>query len=85
MSTSPDSLPRASSIKNFCSRYGMNPSTYYRRLKRGLVPPPRKIGTTSRILIEDEEVWLERLRAGDLAEEVDTQRLVAGRSVTTAG
>ncbi len=85
MSTNPDSLPRASSIKSFCSRYEMHPSTYYRRLKRGLVPPPRKIGTASRILAEDEEAWLEHLRAGDLAEEVDTQRLVVGRSVAIVG
>jgi hypothetical protein len=45
----------------------MDRSIFYRRAKLGLVPRYRKLGRHSVILDEDETVWLDRLKNGELA------------------
>ena len=53
---------KAITIADFCSKYQIHRSTFYRNLKRGLMPPIIKIGKGSRILFEDEQAWLEKHR-----------------------
>jgi len=60
----PQNAP-ASTIANFCSRYGIHKSTFYRNLGRGLMPRVLKVGSASRILYEDEQAWLNSQRGTD--------------------
>ena len=48
----------AYTIADFCAKYNIHRSTFYRNLKRGLLPPVIKLGTATRILAEDEQAWL---------------------------
>lgn len=63
-------LPLSSTIRQFCDRYNINPATYYRRVKKGLAPPYKKIGRSSLILEEDERQWREQVRNGELGADV---------------
>lgn len=56
-------LPCASSIRDFCLKYNIDRSTFYRNRKKGLMPPTVKIGTATRILREDEQAWLQANRS----------------------
>ena len=58
--------PTAITIAQFCAKYNVHRATFYRNLKRGLMPPIIKIGTATRILVEDEMAWLERVRTGGI-------------------
>jgi predicted DNA-binding transcriptional regulator AlpA len=49
-------------IQQFCEKYQIHASTYYRGVKSGAMPPYIKIGNVSRILISDETAWLEQQR-----------------------
>ena len=60
----PQNAP-ASTIAQFCTRYGIHRSTFYRNLKRGVMPPVVKLGSASRILYEDEQTWLASQRGTD--------------------
>ena len=48
----------ASTIAQFCARYNIHRSTFYRNVGRGLMPRVVKIGSASRILYHDEQCWL---------------------------
>ena len=50
--------PIALPVDEFCSKYRIHRSTFYRNLKKGLMPPIVKIGNSTRILSEDELAWL---------------------------
>ena len=52
----------ALTVAQFCAKYGVHRSTFYRNRKRGLMPPVIKIGSATRILVEDEKAWLEKMR-----------------------
>jgi predicted DNA-binding transcriptional regulator AlpA len=52
----------AYTIAEFCQKYAIHRSTFYRNLKRGLMPPVIKLGAATRILAEDERAWLFALR-----------------------
>ena len=54
--------PTAITIAQFCAKYNVHRATFYRNLKRGLMPPIIKIGTATRILPDDEAAWLSRQR-----------------------
>jgi hypothetical protein len=58
-----DHLPIATTVRKFCRKYDIDPSTYYRGAKAGSMPPGVKIGGATRILIEDEQTWLKAVRA----------------------
>ncbi len=64
----------SSSVIDFCKRHGFTPCTYYRQLKKGNMPPLRHIGGSSRILDDEEQGWLERVKAGETA---DTAKEIA--------
>ena len=51
---------RAITIAEFCRKYGIHRSTFYRNAKAGHMPPFVKIGAATRILVEDEQAWLQR-------------------------
>jgi predicted DNA-binding transcriptional regulator AlpA len=53
----------ALTVAEFCDKYRINRSTYYRNAKGGRMPPAVKIGHSTRILVEDEEAWLDALRS----------------------
>ena len=55
--------PNAYTVAQFCAKYKVHRSTFYRNLKRGLMPPVIKIGSSTRILREDEEAWIESAKA----------------------
>jgi len=58
----PEKARTAYTIAEFCQKYKVHRSTFYRNLKRGLMPPVVKIGSATRILAEDEEAWLHAQR-----------------------
>ena len=60
----------AYTVAQFCAKYNVHRSTFYRNLKRGLMPRVIKIGSSTRILREDEEAWLSRQRQPNPPEEV---------------
>ena len=65
----------ACTVAQFCAKYKVHRSTFYRNLKRGLMPPVIKIGWSTRILREDEEAWLSRERQPNPPEEVRSRAL----------
>lgn len=54
----------ASSIKDFCRRYGIAETTFHNWQHKGIGPKTIKIGGTVRITDEDEREWLEKARNG---------------------
>ncbi|MBK5965886.1 hypothetical protein CCR95_17835 [Thiocystis minor] len=54
--------PTAMTIADFCTKYNIHRSTFYRNVKTGLMPPIIKVGTATRILVEDEQAWLSAQR-----------------------
>lgn len=52
----------ASTVADFCHRYNIHRATYYRNAKLGKMPPAIKVGSMTRILAEDEAVWLAQQR-----------------------
>ena len=56
-----DSNYSAISITEFCKRYNISVSTYYRNIDD--MPNTVLIGKHPRILLNDEKAWLERLIA----------------------
>jgi len=61
----------AITIADFCSKYKVHRSTFYRNLKRGVMPRVTKIGSASRILYEDERSWLDRQHASEKSKEAE--------------
>ena len=57
--------PMAITVAEFCRKYQIHRSTFYRNAKRGAMPPIVKIGSASRILYDDEQRWLSTLRGED--------------------
>lgn len=57
--------PMAITVAEFCHKYQIHRSTFYRNAKRGSMPPIVKIGSASRILYDDEQRWLSTLRGED--------------------
>ena len=55
-------VPTALTVAQFCAKYNVHRSTFYRNLARGSMPPIVKIGSATRILVEDEADWLSRQR-----------------------
>lgn len=53
----------ALTIAEFCNKYRIDRSTYYRNAKSGRMPPAIKIGHATRILVEDEQSWIESQRS----------------------
>jgi len=51
-----------STVADFCNRYGIHRSTYYRNAKRGRMCAAIKVGGSTRILTEDEQAWLAKQR-----------------------
>ena len=47
-------------VQGFCNRYGIDPSTFYRR--RDLMPRTIMVGKANRILASDEAEWLQKRR-----------------------
>ncbi|MFE8034645.1 hypothetical protein [Thiohalocapsa marina] len=62
--------PTSSSILDFCDRYHIDKSTFYRRLED--MPRTIRVGGQQRILGADEKAWIERLQA-----EADARRTAA--------
>ena len=56
----------ALTIADFCAKYRINRATYYRNAKVGRMPRSIKVGSATRILIEDEAAWLAKQRAAGL-------------------
>jgi predicted DNA-binding transcriptional regulator AlpA len=50
--------PTAMTIADFCTKYNIHRSTFYRNVKTGQMPPIIKVGSATRILVEDEQAWL---------------------------
>ena len=48
----------AYTIAEFCTKYSIHRSTFYRNAKAGTMPPVVKLGTATRILVDDEQAWL---------------------------
>ena len=48
----------AYTIAEFCRKYAIHRSTFYRNLKRGSMPPVIEVGAATRILAEDEQAWV---------------------------
>jgi hypothetical protein len=44
-------------IRDFCTRYSISRATFYRGLRRGLMPRAVKLGSRTFILIRDLHVW----------------------------
>jgi excisionase family DNA binding protein len=59
----------ALTIAEFCQKLNIHRSTFYRNVKKGLMPPIIKVGSATRILVEDEQAWLctQRQRASEYA------------------
>lgn len=53
----------ALTIRDFCDKYRIHRVTFYRNARRGLMPRTVKIGSSTRILAEDVDAWLEAQRA----------------------
>ena len=53
-------------IADFCRKYQIDRSTYYRNAKLGRMPAGIKVGSATRILISDEEAWLAKQRESAL-------------------
>lgn len=53
-----DSTRNAMTVSEFCDKYRIHRTTYYRNARRGRMPPITKIGGSSRILGIDEDVWM---------------------------
>ena len=60
----------AITIAEFCDWYRIHRATYYRNAKRGRMPRAIKIGSSTRILTEDLDTWLEAQRSNALQQEV---------------
>jgi predicted DNA-binding transcriptional regulator AlpA len=52
----------AMTVAEFCGKYHIDDSTYYRNVRKGRMPHPIKVGGATRILIEDEQQWLANQR-----------------------
>ncbi|MCU0833704.1 MAG: helix-turn-helix domain-containing protein [Chromatiaceae bacterium] len=52
------SFARSCSVKEFCARWGIHETTYYRR--RADMPRTIKVGGQLRITESDEQEWLRR-------------------------
>lgn len=52
----------ALTIAEYCQKYHIHRSTFYRNVKKGLMPPIIKVGNATRILVEDEQAWLSAQR-----------------------
>lgn len=48
----------AYTIAEFCQKYHIHRSTFYRNVKTGQMPPIIKVGAATRILVDDEQAWL---------------------------
>ena len=60
----------AITVVDFCAKYRINRSTYYRNVKLGRMPPAIKVGAATRILISDEQEWLRKQRQDCILQEV---------------
>ena len=49
-------------VSEFCEKYRIHRTTYYRNEKKGRMPKSIKIGSQTRILAHDEEEWLDNQR-----------------------
>ena len=49
-------------VAEFCDKYRIDRTTYYRNAKAGLMPVAIKIGGARRILVSDEQAWLAQQR-----------------------
>ena len=58
----------AMTVADFCHKYQIDRSSYYRNAKLGRMPPAIKVGGSTRILLAEEEAWLAKQR-GARAEE----------------
>ena len=67
LKTTRDDRPRATTIADFCDRYSISKVTFWRRAKKGLTPPVRRIGKSCFILVDEEAAWLERVKNNELA------------------
>jgi predicted DNA-binding transcriptional regulator AlpA len=52
----------ALTVAEFCAKYHIHRSTYYRNAKLGCMPPAIKVGKATRILTSDEQAWLANQR-----------------------
>jgi predicted DNA-binding transcriptional regulator AlpA len=59
----------AMTVAEFCDKYLIDRSSYYRNAKLGRMPAAIKVGGSTRILLEDEQAWLAKQR-GTSAQEV---------------
>jgi len=55
----PQLLDKAEVCRLFGGTRPLNPSTIYRQIKQGLIPPPIKVGGSSRWLREEYEAALQ--------------------------
>ena len=55
-------------VAEFCDKYRIDRSSYYRNVKIGRMPPAIKVGGSTRILIEDEQAWLAKQRRANAQE-----------------
>ena len=56
-------------VAEFCGKYNINRATYYRNAKLGRLPTAIKVGGSTRILLCDEQEWLEKQRASGALQE----------------
>ena len=59
----PNQTVMALTVAEFCDKYRIHPATYYRNVKRGSMPASIKVGSSTRILVADEQAWLEKSRS----------------------
>jgi hypothetical protein len=52
----------AMTVAEFCGKYFIDHSTYYRNARLGRMPAAIKVGGATRILVADEEKWLAQQR-----------------------
>ena len=60
----------AMTVAEFCRKYAIHRSSYYRNAKLGRMPPAIKVGAATRILISDEQEWLDKQRNVGMVPEV---------------
>ena len=60
----------AITVAEFCDKYRIDQSSYYRNAKLGRMPAAIKVGGAIRILLADEQAWLKQQRQAAAVQEV---------------
>ena len=58
----------AMTVADFCRKYQLDRSSYYRNAKLGRMPAFIKVGGSTRILVDEEQAWLAKQRGATAQE-----------------